>query len=181
MRQVCQLCALDDFVSAVPLGPEAFQYTCTYSKKHPTGKPHTWEGTAEEPFKNSPESEGPAADLGMLEALPACIHEGEAWVEYGVVEHRYAKLNPDAFEELRQRYGHRVLGPTISPHHTASAYIARVLGMLRDRGVLAFYYAKATGEWSYNGSISYWAKPPPGPPHSQRLTYEAYRASAEEQ
>jgi hypothetical protein len=49
--------------------------------------------------------------------------------------------------------------------------------MLRDREILAFDYGKATGEWSYNGTISYWAKPPPGPPKSQRLTYAAYKAS----
>lgn len=177
MRQVCQKCALDDAVSWVPLGPGIFEYTCTNSRRHRDGMPHVWQGSAYETLTASPEAEGPAAELGMLDDLPQCVSPGEGWVEYGIVEDRYAKLNPQAFEALRQQYGHRVLGPVVNPRHTASVYIARVLAMLRDREILAMNYGKATGEWSYNGTISYWAKPPPGPPKSQKLTYAEYKTS----
>jgi hypothetical protein len=176
-KQFCQLCALDDDVSWTPIGPGIFEYTCSAEKRHKSGQPHRWLSSGDGVVMGAlAESEGPAAELGMLDDLPQCVIEGEGWVEYGVVEHRYAKLNPEAFEELRARYGHRILGPTVSPHHTASTYIARVLGMLRDRGVLAFDYAKATGQWSYNGSISYWAKLPP-PPLTKRTTYEEFAAA----
>ena len=110
----------------------------------------------------------------MFEDLATCVHEGEAWVEYGVVEDRYAKLNPEAFESLRERYGHRLLGPEKNPRYTASVYIATVLSILRDRGVLALQTGRATGEWDYNGTISYWARPPPGPLAPKVLAYADY-------
>jgi len=174
MRQVCPLCVLDDYVTRIPLGDGAFEYTCSYSRRHRSGQSFTWIGTALERLSDAPDVEGPAQELGMLDHLPACLNDGEPWVEYGIVEDRYAKLNPEAFEELRRRYGHRLLGPRITSH-TMSAYIARVLKMLSDRNVVALDWGKATGGWSYNEVVSYWAKPPPGPPKSQRLSYEVYR------
>jgi len=174
MLQVCPVCVSDDDVTAVPLGPGIFEFTCNYSKGHPTRLPYRWNGTDPAIGETySDDAVGPAAELGMLDDLPACLQVGEGWVEYGIVEDRYAKMNPAAFDELRDRYGHRILGPQRSGRHTASVYIARVLAMLRDRGLVAFSYGPATGPWSYNGSISYWGRLP-APPAGRRMTYAEY-------
>jgi hypothetical protein len=174
MRQVCPLCALDDEVTAVPLGPGVFEYNCGNKRGHPSRAAYRWTGSDPGVGENfSDEVTGPAAELGMLDDLRACLKAEEGWVEYGIVEDRYAKLNPEAFDQLRERYGHRILGPQRTGRHTASVYIARVLAMLRDRDMIAFSYGPATGPWSYNGSISYWARLP-APVANKRITYAEY-------
>ena len=105
------MCVFDDFVTRVPLRDGTFECTCSYSRRHKSGQPFTWIGTAQERLADAPDVEGPAQELGMLDDLPACLNDGEPWVEYGVVEDRYAELNPEAFEELRQR---RLLGKAMA-------------------------------------------------------------------
>ena len=97
-----------------------------------------------------------------------CVRENEPWVEYGIIEKRYEETAPEDFKTLLEEYGHR-RGPRKSPHFTVSAYLARALGDLREAGLVAHMTGKATGEWKENGTISYWAKPPPGPSREQTV------------
>ena len=100
-----------------------------------------------------------------------CVHAGEPWVEHGVVEHRYKMMRPEIyFGELLPRYGHVAQGPR---RYSLSALIAKALGQLSREGILAWQYARATGFWAYNGSISYWAMPP-APPTERRLSWSDF-------
>lgn len=171
MAQVCPLCGIDDFVESIILAPGYYEFTCTRPNKH--SDPRVWRGTGghgSEPAGGT----GPVPIEDVREALLSCVHAGEPWVEYGIVEARYALTAPEDFETLREEYGHRILGPKKSPNFTTSAYLGRALGDLRETGLLAHMTGKATGDWAYNSGISYWAKPPPGPPKTSALTYEVF-------
>jgi hypothetical protein len=58
---------------------------------------------------------------------------------------------------------------------SVSAFIAGALGKLAREGILAFHGDRATGFWSYNGGIGYWALPPP-PPTNQLFTWAEFAA-----
>ena len=169
MPQVCPSCGIDEFVESIPLGPGFSEFTCGRVKSHPKGEAFVWQGTPTSVSEPS-DGQGPVPIEDVREGLLHCVYEGEPWVEYGIVEKRYAKTAAEDFERIREAYGHRILGPKINPHFTASAYIGRALGDLRETGQLAHMTGRATAEWSYNGTISYWAKPPPGPGSSHRIT-----------
>src|SRR4051812_16150460 len=169
--EVCPFCADADDVSYVPLDGGLREFTCTRSARHPSQRPYTWIGGLHEaPATDADGESGPAFELGMLDDLVACLHEGEPWVEYGVVEHRYREMSPDAFAELVARWGHREDG--VQRQYTASAYIGSVLAMLRrrDRIVSLPGGHAGTGYWSYNSPSSFWALPP-GPASRQVLTF----------
>ena len=171
MRPVCPFCVIDDFVTAIPLGPGLFEFTCSRANKHRDGDTYTWQGTSEGPLSES-QGTGPVPINDVREALLACLKPGEPWLEYGIIEERYRETAAEDFEILREEYGHRILGPPSKSQFTASAYLARALGDLREFGQVAHTTGRATGPWAYNGTISYWAVPPPGPPPDKRLTYE---------
>ncbi|MFL5796562.1 MAG: hypothetical protein ACJ77A_01350 [Actinomycetota bacterium] len=116
-----------------------------------------------------------AEDLGLPTDLLACLEPGAPFVEYGVVEYRYAtRVNPPVYKQLVADYGHTALGPK---QYTASAFIASTLGrMLRER-LVAYRFSTATGFWSYNGGISYWSLPrPAGASDVPLLTFETFAA-----
>ena len=56
---------------------------------------------------------------------------------------------------------------------SVSAFLAGTLGRLWSRGVVVGQERNATGYWTYNSSISYWALPP-APPEDHVLTYIDY-------
>jgi len=56
-----------------------------------------------------------------------------------------------------QRYGHSAVKRA---HYTASAFLAKTLGDLSRSGDVLFHEGPATGRWSYNGKISWWALAP---------------------
>ena len=119
--------------------------------------------------------EGKAAALGLYEDLLHCLMPGEAFVEYGVVEHRYESLRPEVFQRLVEDYSHTRLGR--NKPFTASVFIALVLRRLAERGEVLQTVGQATGPWSHNEVISYWALPP-GPEDPQaRLTFAEYTGS----
>ena len=169
MRQVCPMCANDD-VQMISLGPGLSQFTCNRAKKHLNGESYVWQGTSEGPLSES-QGAGPIPISDVREALLSCLKPGEPWLEYGIVEERYRTTATQDFEILREEYGHRILGPPSTSQFTASAYLARALGDLREFGQVAHLTGKATGPWAYNSTISYWAVPPPGPLQTDRLTY----------
>lgn len=170
-RQVCPLCAHDDDVTMVVLGPGMWNYTCT-GHTHPD--PFQWQSSSSSASTAERELLGGKSEaLGLYDDLPACLVPGEAWVEYGVVEWRYSQRNPRIYQQLLDDYGHTRIAPK---QYTASAFIASALGRLQDAGILGHHVAEATGYWSYNGVISYWALPPL-PPTSNLRTWAAYAAA----
>jgi hypothetical protein len=163
-KQVCQLCPYGDdevMITVTPDG-EAWHYVCT-SPAH--DEPWAWDSKIEAQGLGR---EGICEELGLYDDLLLCVHGGEPWVEYGIVEHRYKELRPDVyFGELLTRYGHRMQG---GRRFTLSALLAKVLGQLGREGLLSGRFGKATGYWSYNGQVSYWA-PVPSPPVEDQLTW----------
>jgi hypothetical protein len=165
--QVCPLCGHDDVVSIVPGGDsENWLYVCTGTTHK---DPYNWTVAIPSAFAGG--REGVTAELGLYDDLLRCVRAEDPWVEHGIVEYRYSRLNPKVYlGELIPRFGHRAQGPR---HFSASALIAKALGQLRNEGLLAWRYGKATGFWAYNGTISYWAIVPP-PPDENRLTWEEF-------
>lgn len=63
------------------------------------------------------------------------------WVEYGVVEHAYAKSRPGDWRRLIDTYGHTAIKPS---HYTASAFLGATLGHLARNGFVAYHDGPAT-------------------------------------
>jgi hypothetical protein len=109
----------------------------------------------------------------LLEPLLACVRPGEPFVEYGVVEHRFRLDYPALFAAHVADRGHVMLAPKVA---TASGVRFGVaLGRLARTGELVSKYGPATGAWSYNGQVTYWARPPA--PGGADLSWQAYCAS----
>ena len=101
---------------------------------------------------------GLSAELGLDIEMPALLAQFEhRWVEYGVLESAYAEAHPEDFALLVEKYGHTAKK---AKPYTASSFLARALGELSRRSVVAFHYGPSTGRWSYNSQISWWCLPP---------------------
>lgn len=171
--QVCPFCADADAVSRIPIGDGLWRYTCSYVRKHVQPAPYSWDGSDDERLAEDSGGTGLAEELGLYDDLLCCLVAGEPWIEYGIVEHRLGQLQPKTYAELLERYGHTRQGPK---KYTASAFVASSLGWMREHGMVEWQEGPATGYWSYNSVVSYWALPP-APPSSQRLTYLEYAKS----
>src|SRR2546430_15705202 len=91
-RQICQTCGLEDYLSVSTLGPGLWRFECANPRcRRPDGKAMAWESTTTARRDDS-SSEGKAEELGLYQDLLLCLVPGEPYVEYGVVEHRYAAL-----------------------------------------------------------------------------------------
>ena len=77
-------------------------------------------------------------------------------VRIGLVERRFALDNPSEWADLVHRYGHRYSNHEPAKY-TASAFLAHILGALARTHTVALRDGPATGRWSYNSTISYWA------------------------
>src|SRR5690554_3907004 len=107
--QVCAFHA-DEGIRPERVGDEAgsVRYTCPRTNGHPTEGTYTWLSVPTPPGLDG--VSGLAADLGLHYELPRIIAGfGANWVEYGVVEQRYAERNPQDFARLVQRYGHTAI------------------------------------------------------------------------
>jgi hypothetical protein len=168
--QPCPRCVAQEFVQIENLGPSIWRYTCTRScKRH--ADPYSWIGTTPDGPPDVELTDNKADDLDVPNDLLKCFAHSEPFLEYGVVEYRYATMgNPAVYKRLVDDYGHTALGPK---QYTASAFIAGTLGRMEKDGILAYMYDKATGYWSYNGGISYWALRPASSDASP-ITYEAF-------
>jgi hypothetical protein len=146
-RQVCPLCALDDdeLVTWVPDAPGLWRFTCINHTP-----PHSWLTTGQGAFDETG-STGIADELGVYDDLLALFPEPGPFLEWGIVEHRYAHLRPGVYRELVDKYSHTALGPT---QYSVSAFLGLAAGKLAREGHLALLWAPATGYWSYNGTIS---------------------------
>lgn len=171
MRQVCPICGTDDDVRSVDLPSGETVYTCSRDRKH-SPDPYSWTYDDAGTVRGYPQ-EGLAPDLNLFEGISKCFHDGDGWLEYGIIEERFRELNPESFETLRRIYGHTILdGPR---KYSMSTYIARhVLSKLETLGELAWFQGKPTGVWrTHNTDISYWARTP-SPPRDQVKTYAEY-------
>ena len=174
-RRICGPCGLEDDVSAVvdPSGTE-WIYTCT----NHSPEPYSWVVPIPTTRKSGSsgsgggvKNEGITARLNVYDDLLACIHPGEPWLEYGIIEHRYKVVAPETyFGELIEVFGHRAIEPSTT---TVSAFLARTLMTLSNRGHLQRTWGPATGYWAYDDTVSYWARPPV-PPESKRLTWVSF-------
>lgn len=154
-RQVCPFHADEDVVGT-RLNEGSYVFICDRSTGHTAPGPHTWMQAVEPP--DMPELTGLAEELRLDIELPAAIAQCSGrWVEYGVVEAAYAEANPEDFARLVERYSHTAIAAT---RYSASAFIAATLGRLSRTGHVLFHGGPATGRWSYNGEISWWALAP---------------------
>jgi hypothetical protein len=159
-------------VTVVPIGPNIWEFTCASGSSHV--EPYRWQTTAAKERLDDVLLTGKSEELGLYDDLPACLAAGEPWVEYGVVEYRYSKRRPTTYERLLRDYGHTRIA---HKPYTASAFIAAALGRLSDAGVVALQFGPATGYWSYNGTISYWALPP-APPTDALISWKDWATAA---
>ena len=166
-HQLCPLCGRDDPITIEPIADGIWRYTCSNTVKHSV---YTWSGTATSAM-DDPTTDNKAEGLGLYSDLPHCLVPGEPFVEYGVVEYRFSLLRPDVYAELIDDYGHTRQGPM---KYTASAFIAKAMGTLADRGEVLYKPGRATGYWAYNSGISYWALPPGPENPNEVLTYREF-------
>ncbi|OHV56977.1 hypothetical protein BCD48_43540 [Pseudofrankia sp. BMG5.36] len=103
-------------------------------------------------------SSGLAKELDLGVELPAALAEYRGrWVEYGVLEHTYARRRPDDFARLVEIYGHTTIA---AKTYTSSSYLAGRLGDLARHGKVVLRFGPATGRWDYNPEISWWTLSP---------------------
>ncbi|MDX6287613.1 MAG: hypothetical protein QOG53_3098 [Frankiales bacterium] len=166
--RVCHFHA-DEGIHGKPTGDEgALEYLCARTTGHPTAGPYRWVTYPPRPDLGA--ISGLAAELGLDVELPAALKQyAGRWVEYGVVEHAYASRQPDEFASLVKRYGHTAIA---AKKYTASAYLARTLGELSRFGSVLYHTGPATGRWSYNTWVSWWAlSPEPAWDNPHRLSW----------
>ncbi|MGY1837627.1 hypothetical protein ACI79P_21310 [Blastococcus sp. SYSU DS0510] len=100
--------------------------------------------------------------------MPAAVRTfAGRWVECGLVERAYAMRRPADFASLVSRFGHTAL---TDKRNTPSAFLAGYLASLAKRGDVLYHDGPATGRWSYNSKISWWAVAP-RPDWDERLSW----------
>lgn len=111
-------------------------------------------------------------ELGVYEGVKQALgrYPGR-WLEFGVVEHLYAHVDPAAYQLLVERFGHVAIAPG---DHTASWVLGRALWSLkRDNEVLVKQMPHGTGRWTYLRPCNAWALPS-GSGNATVVTWEAY-------
>jgi hypothetical protein len=166
--QTCPMCFSADEVSMQRLPDGLVRYTCADARRH-DGHEHVWELTARQAAGTAgTAAEGVTDEL--LDPLLHCIAVDEPFLEYGIVEHRLSKIRPDLYAAHIRERGHVMLEPS-SVTATNSRFVPALV-RLRTEGQLIKITGPATGAWSYNGQISYWARP--GAAESNILTWEDF-------
>lgn len=161
-HQVCPICAFDDDVETL-LAADEWVMTCR-NQKHPLFE---WR-PKDQGAKPGSYRTGVGEELGVYDDLLACVCDGFA--EYGVIEHRYSKRVPEAYQFLVTRYGHTAKAPS---HYTASAFLGGALGQLWREALVEGVWGPATGYWSYNGRVGSYA-PSGTPEDSHILSWEHF-------
>lgn len=167
MRQSCPFHADDDVEGSWVSPDVGYAFECD-RKGHPIAGSYHWTFVPEPP--GAPGMSGLAKELGLDVHLPEVVASfGGRWVEYGVVERAFAAAHPSVWVHLVDLYGHTAKAPK---QFTVSSFLAKVLGSLRDSGDVDYRDGKASGRWSYNSRISWWASHPSGD-WDDRLSWEA--------
>ncbi|MFC5063668.1 hypothetical protein [Actinomycetospora atypica] len=175
MIQTCPACYRADDVRWSRLPEQMISYVC--DDRHEGAGPHFWTAATGSREPTETATAGVTADL--LEPLFLCVHEGDPFVEYGVVEYRLRTDFPALFHTHVAERGHSISG---HPAPTASSVrFAATLGRLADRGDLLKTWGPATGAWRRNDRVTYWATPstPPTPRLSWAEFCESIGRSAE--
>ncbi len=169
VREVCPFHADEDVRGVLTAyGDGSLAFTCK-RRGHPLDGPHSWMRVPA--VEAGPGGSGLAAELGLATELPAAVKTfAGRWVEYGLVERAYAMRRPADFARLVDRFGHTALK---DKRNTASAFLARYLGSLAARGDVLYHDGSATGRWSYNSRISWWAVAPRPDWEDDRLSWAA--------
>ncbi|MGE0305023.1 MAG: hypothetical protein AB7N61_12315 [Acidimicrobiia bacterium] len=148
-RQVCPLCATDDGVDVVSTGPDLWEFSC--SNDQPS-HPYSWPVNTGVPITVG--RTGVGEELGVYDDLLRCVHTDE-FVEYGIVEYRFAQEAPASYRALVDQYGHVNVRPT---KYTASSFLSHALGQLSREGLFVYTEVKATGYWDYLSKVSAWRR-----------------------
>lgn len=155
--QICPFHA-GDWCEGTRLSDGSVAYTCSLRRGHPGDMPWSWSESPPPP-PSAPGMSGLSEELDLATELPAALAVlGDGWFEYGLVERSYATRRPEDFARLVGQWGHTAIKET---QYSASAYLARILGLLGRQQAIGFHPGKGTGRWSYNADISYWSLLPP--------------------
>lgn len=119
--------------------------------------------------------DGISHQLGLYGDLLATFTRSEPYLEYGIVEFRYAIANLANYKHIVSLYSHTGFGAPVA--YTASALIGAALGKLGGEGLLVRRTCPATGFWKYNGVLNAWALPP-DPADNNTLLWADYAAQA---
>ena len=168
----------DDVTSDVDYMTHEWVFTC-HGNKH-GDIPFIWRKTPPADQSGKQYRDGYFAELGVYDVLLKCIKPDDPWVEYGIVEDRFRRLDPDLYAKLVGEFSHSARhwkrgGPDLNPVRiqTVSMRLSRALGVLRSEGLISFMNASATGYWDYLDNVSHWA-PVPAPLADQMLTWATY-------
>ena len=143
-------------------------------------QPSQWTVSPPKAATSTAPQDGELARLGVYDDLMLCIHPEDPWLEYGVVEDRYRRLQPAKYAELISKYSHSRRnairgGPDVNPDQSpkTSSRLASALSHLAGAGLIAKSFGPATGYWDYNGIISHWA-PLPAPDEDKVQSWSEY-------
>jgi hypothetical protein len=170
-KQVCPLCGRDDTVVQLGIRNGKWLFRCTNPKKH--FDQVDWASVDATPEEDTREP-GVMEEFGLFQDLPHCLNDGEPFVEYGIVEHRYRQLRPDTFKDIVAKYGHRAV--EVGRPYTTSSFLASALRILADRDEIELRWGPATGFWAYDGTVGYWALAPAS--SDQLLSWDEFATKA---
>ena len=160
--RMCERCFTDADMQ-LPLRTPDGGVTFTCSGSHDGTGPHVWTEYPPAPTGARTRRAGGARRVeagvtaDLLEPLRACFHEGDGWLEYGVVEHRLRQVAPEVFARHVAEAGHTMFGPATN---TASGRIATALSSLRARGEVHGFIGPSTGRAWRGDTISHWGLDP---------------------
>jgi len=163
----CTKCFTADDVTYIHAPEGGYIYTCTNTGKHDGAGIWVWPydpapsktGKPAKAGKSGPgEGQGKTDDLrepftAILAGLPSGVFH-----EHGILEYELRLQYPDLFGRHVAENGHVLLGPG---QYTASGTrFAMALVRLGWAGAVVHVRRPATGAWSYDASVSYWATTP---------------------
>jgi len=153
----CSLCVSDEYTTEGVTDDGRPFITCTNTREHGTDG-YTWEPAPEKASKSR--GDGLGAELDIWDKLLECIPADGAAHPYGEVEDRFIERYPADASLLQDKYGHRWReGKKSANQYSMSVYLAARLRDLAKEEAVDLTWGPAEGPWSYNGIISYWARP----------------------
>lgn len=173
-RELCHFHG-DESIAGVPTsaGDGSMSFTCDRTRGHLHPGPYTWLHVPVAP-ETEESGGGVAAQFNLAIELTRALADFRGrWVEAGVLEWAYAKRCPENFAILVGMYGHTAIE---AKTYTVTSFMGRLLGDMSRLGQVTWHQGPATGRWSYNSEISYWALPP-APAWEDRLTWTEFGAA----
>jgi hypothetical protein len=169
MTVLCPSCGSDAAVTSVAAPEGGLLYSCFYSHN---GAGHvSWQVSGKKAVGLT--TQGITAELVdpfeyILRELPSAL------IEYGVLEYRLRLDYPDIFASHVAAAGHYLtaLGPGNSS--ASSVRFSMALQRLERAGVVTVQMRQATGAWSYNSKVGYYALTEPPPPLGAIVTWASY-------